>query len=109
MKSEWSAFGLDEYPSKTHELSMTTTTSRPVCSDQTSCTLDEEFVVPLMSSDTNMLRPSSELKWSYSGVNVSSAPIKTASAGVQSSLNLSGLMEDVVVDVGGVGKAAKAW
>lgn len=87
---------------------MTTTTSSPVCWDQTSCTLDVEFVVHLMSSDTNMLRPSSELNWSYSGVNVSSAPIMTASAGVQSSLNLFGLREDVLVDVGGVGKAGRA-
>ena len=103
----------------THELSMTTTTSSPVCWDQTSCALDVEFVVPLMSSDTNILRPFPELNSSYSGVNMSSAPIMIVSAGVQSSLNLSrpiegrelrdpAVEEDVALDIGGVGKAARA-
>ena len=72
-----------------------------------------ELVLPLMSSDTNMLRPFSALKWSYSGVNVSSAPIKTASAGAQSSLNLFGsigLRELGIVrsGIGGVGKSSRA-
>ena len=54
-----------------------------------------------------------ELKWSYSGFSVSSAPIMAASAGVQSSLNIFGLIEgreltvmgDVAQEIGGVGKA----
>lgn len=86
----YSAFNPGDEPSETHELSMMTTISSPVCCAQTSCTLDVEFVVPLMSSDTHMLRSFLVLISSYSGVKVSSAPIRTASAGLQRCLNLSG-------------------